>query len=167
MVYDKYRWKDGYVSVGKVKAQDVGERLHDLEQENGGLTPSLIVDEARSRKSILHPMFEWEDAKAAENWRQDQAQHIVRHIVTIAKGDMPEVRTWVSIVAPDDSVLDRNRIYISSKVAMADKQTRKQILQEAWSGILAWKERYKGYKELNALCDAINRAKKDKSGKAA
>ncbi len=167
MVYDQYKWKDGFVAVGKVKAQDVGERLHKLEKIDGGLTPSMIVEDARPKKSFMHPMFEWDDNKAAEKWREDQAQHVIRHIVTIAKDDMPEVRTYVSIIAPDNSVIDRNRIYLSSKVAMADKQTRKQILQEAWAGLLAWKERYKGYSELSALCAAIDKANIHTQGEAA
>ena len=170
MVYDEYRWKDGFVAVGGVEAQDVGERLHDLEKEHGGITPEIIIGDAVSENSVMHPMFEWNNDKAANHWRVNQARKIIQYIITIEKSGMPEVRTYVSIVAPDDSVLDRNRIYISSRVAMADKLTRKQVLQDAWNGILRWRERYKAYKELGALCEAIDkesRNKKARPGKVA
>jgi hypothetical protein len=44
--------------------------LERLAAEHGELTEQLIVDAARSPDSLLHSLFEWDDAKAAAKHRE-------------------------------------------------------------------------------------------------
>lgn len=43
-------------------------------------TPQALVDEARDPKSPLHKYFEWDDARAAEQYRLTQARYYMRSI---------------------------------------------------------------------------------------
>jgi hypothetical protein len=51
----------------------------DLEQR-GRLTPRDLVEAARDPESPLHAVFEWDDDKAADDWRIEQARRLIRSI---------------------------------------------------------------------------------------
>ena len=44
------------------------------------MTATAVVDAARPSGSQLHRYFEWDDIKAAESWRHEQARHLLRSI---------------------------------------------------------------------------------------
>ena len=52
-------------------------------------TPQQIVDRARDEKSELHKCFEWDDSKAAESWRRQQARQ-VRFFLRMESDEHPE-----------------------------------------------------------------------------
>ena len=55
------------------------EALKAIAERNGGLLrPQTVVDEARPEDSPLHNVFEWDDGVAAEKYRLDQAQRLIR-----------------------------------------------------------------------------------------
>jgi hypothetical protein len=51
----------------------------DLEKR-GRLTPRDLVDAARDPSSPLHSEFEWDDGKAADDWRIEQARRLIRSV---------------------------------------------------------------------------------------
>lgn len=55
------------------------EALKAIAKRDGGfLRPQAVVDEARAEESPLHGAFEWDDGVAAEKYRLDQAQRLIR-----------------------------------------------------------------------------------------
>lgn len=52
-------------------------RLLEL-QRRGRLTPSIVLKDARDKKSPLHSWFEWSDSKAAEAYRLQQARYLIK-----------------------------------------------------------------------------------------
>lgn len=56
------------------------KELRKLYDKNGVLTPTLVVDSARSEKNPLHPAFEWRDPVAAEQYRLHQARSLIRAV---------------------------------------------------------------------------------------
>lgn len=57
----------------------IKERLDELAVAHGGrLTAQQVLEEARSADSPLHGEFTWDNAKAAEERRLDQARHLLR-----------------------------------------------------------------------------------------
>lgn len=90
-----YQWKlSGLYSV---PAQTAGEELTRIHEKRGSLTPAGIVDESRPEHAPLHPVFEWDDWKAAEEWRKQQAKHLVCCIVVQqenAKSETVDVRAF-------------------------------------------------------------------------
>lgn len=46
--------------------KEMRARLEDLRRRDGLLQPAAVVEDARDESSPLHPLFEWDDRKAAE-----------------------------------------------------------------------------------------------------
>jgi hypothetical protein len=60
-----------------------GKELERINHANNGVTPQAVVDEARPEEAPLHPVFEWDDERAGENWRRYQARNLIRAVITI------------------------------------------------------------------------------------
>lgn len=133
-----YSWKKGAMSA--IDAQVAGEEFERLRvRQNGRLASRDVVDAARPASSPLHPAFEWDDAKAAEAWRVDQAGHMIRHIdVTFASGgkESEPIRAFVSVVR------DSDRAYTSVAHALSDAELRAQVVAQAWKELEAWRQRH-------------------------
>jgi len=68
----------------KVNPDDAAKELQRIQNIYGSITPEILVNEAKKRKSPLHAIFEWDDTKAAENYRLQQARILLNNIqVTI------------------------------------------------------------------------------------
>lgn len=57
-------------------------RIHD---ENGELTPPMVVEEARNDESPLHACFEWDDQKAGHSFRLWQARSLIRTVTFVVE----------------------------------------------------------------------------------
>ena len=53
------------------------QEIRKLENKNGCIKASEIVNEARSPESPLHDCFTWDNTKAAEKWRREEAQSLI------------------------------------------------------------------------------------------
>lgn len=90
-----YQWK--LPGLYSVPAQAAGEELARIHEKRGSLSPAGIVDASRPEQAPLHPVFEWDDWKAAEEWRKQQAKQLVCCIVIQqenAKSEPVEVRAF-------------------------------------------------------------------------
>ena len=148
-----YRWKRSAHIGGD--AQAVGEKLENLRLTHGGkLTPETVVKAARSKRSILHDSFEWDDSVAAARHRKDQARYLLRSITVVLvqeKGEKErEVRAFV-VVGPEKA-----KHYTSLIVAMSNKTSREQLVAEAWQELEEWRERFQEYEELGAIFQAMD-----------
>jgi hypothetical protein len=77
---EEFKWRPGAVNRG-VDPNTAHKEFERLRKEHGELTPSIVVDAARQSESALHPIFEWNDSKAAEEYRLGQARNVLRAIV--------------------------------------------------------------------------------------
>lgn len=148
-----YQWKPK--SQVAVEAQAAGERLETIRLRNrGSLTPAMVVKDARSEKSPLHPAFEWDDRRAAEKYRLDQASYIIRSIaVVVRNGDSEEpkvTRAFVSVTDEDDE-----RQYTSVSVALTDPVLRAQVLEQATRELAAFEAKYSELEELAPVFEAF------------
>ena len=83
-----YGWRQG--SRVNLDAQKVGEAIERLQKgQNDPLEPSTVVNAARDPASVMHPHFQWDDAIAAEAFREDQARDLVRSLtVDISRSNL-------------------------------------------------------------------------------
>lgn len=152
-----YQYK---VPYARVSAQTAGEELARIECEHGGLTPELVVDASRAESAPLHPVFEWDDKKAAESYRIVQAGSLIRN-VTVKIEEAPRmepVRAFVN-VAP---VGKRKGVFVSIKSAMDDEETRETVLARALAEFEKVKEKYKDLQELAGIFAEIDRLTMEK-----
>lgn len=148
----QYIWKNGGFHI---KAQVAGERLAQLAADNNNrLTPRMVVDDARPVESPLHPCFEWDDLRAAECYREDQARQVIRSI-RIAQnntgGDARVMRAYVNIV--EQVGQDAQHAYMSLAAVLADDVLRQQLLIKARADLIAFKQRYSEFAELASVAD--------------
>ena len=140
-----------------VDAQLVGESVALLAEDNGGVCPAwAMVDEARPSSSPLHPMFEWNDATAAEAYRREQARHHIRELRIVPEEDGEEpLQAFVHVIRLDgDSPVEGYRL--TSFVVKSEGEYA-QVLTEAKAGLIAWQRRYKHLSELSEVFGAIER----------
>lgn len=84
-----YKWKLAGLGKG-VDVALVVEELTRLQEVNRILTPEVVVRAAENSESVLHKLFEWDENKAAYNWRLQQARTILNNIeVTIITDGEP------------------------------------------------------------------------------
>lgn len=97
----KYRFRDSFRPKGVTPEVAEGE-LAAIHERNGELTPSVVVDAARPKGAPLHPVFEWDNKKAAEAYRVDQARNLIRavEIVTVTDGKESSAPIYVHIPTP-------------------------------------------------------------------
>ena len=147
-----YQYK---VPYARVSAQTAGEELARIEKEKGSLTPEMVVDESREDDAPLHPVFEWNDKKAAERYRIVQAGSLIRN-VTVKIEEVPRmepVRAFVN-VAP---VGKRKGVFVSIKSAMTDEDGRETVVARAMAELERVKEKYKDLQELAGIFAEIDR----------
>ena len=147
-----YKW------VGRafnVSADIVGKALEQLETDNGHIDPADLVEVARSEDSALHKLFEWNDSKAAELYRRNQAGTIIRSIsVSIEESKVPE-KAFINIV-PTDSGQKKNGIYVNLRDAMNSQKYREIILNNAKNEMKIFRSKYSHLEKLAKVLSAID-----------
>lgn len=152
-----YQWKRG--ARVSIDAQVAGERLDAIREANGGaLTPAAVVSDARAATSPLHPAFEWNDAAAADKYRETQAAYLIRSVVVVVREteEKPpsEVRAFVSVVQHEND--DDERSYTHVEVAMRDPSMRAQLLARAYAELQSWRKRYADLEEFASVYSMID-----------
>jgi hypothetical protein len=98
---DKFSFRAG-ARVSGVKPDVVGRELARIRKEHGGIKPEVVIDEARDETSPLHPVFTWDDSKAAHEYRLWQARALIRAVCVIS-ADQPDLTPRaVYVHVPDD-----------------------------------------------------------------
>lgn len=140
-----------------IEAQAAGEELERIRTfNNGRLESRMVVEAARPEDSPLHPAFEWDDVKAAEAWRVEQARHLIRVIEVVvekADGGHAPTRAFVSVVR------DTDRSYTSTAHALTDLDLRRQVLDSAWQELEAWRRRHAELIEFAKIFADIDEAR--------
>jgi len=125
-----YNWKEG--TRLRADAQKVGEELEEIKERDA----KTVLDVARrNKRSELHKCFEWDDMKAGEQYRLDQARRIMRIIVTDVeclihgKPQSVMIRAFESVrKIEDDGEPSRSMVYVKTLTALKDENYREQII---------------------------------------
>lgn len=87
----EYEWHPSFKSpMRHTDVRLVVKELKELNDTYGEVTPALLVEHSRNKKSLLHEYFEWNDAAAADSYRYRQAASLLSNIeVTIIREEKP------------------------------------------------------------------------------
>jgi hypothetical protein len=133
----------------KIEAETAYAELERIREERGKATASVVVEEATPKTSPLHPQFEWRDRVAAHEHRLAQARQMMRSLVVIKKSrNDPSPERRVLIAVQDQAHPKGERQYVTVADALADPDTRAQVLDEALSRLLAVYSQYSYLSEL-------------------
>lgn len=163
-----YQFKIGAHISGD--AQKVGERLEAIRIKNDGLTPTVVLNDARQESSVLHGYFEWDDSLAAEKYRLDQAGHLIRCVTVVYPDQKLEadprqisLESVPAVVEAPRSVRafvavkrDGERLYESTERAMGDDEMRRQVLAQAHDELASVGRKYRELQELAGVFLALD-----------
>ena len=140
-----YQWK--IPGIIPTDAQTAGNELDRIYQERGELNPAYIVDESRPEYAPLHPCFEWDDERAAEEFRKAQARCIVRNITVVCdtKEEPQNVRAFVRVQST----------YQPINIVLDDVDKTQELLQSALRELKAFRDKYKTISALAPVLSAI------------
>lgn len=125
--------------------------LDSIYRANGTLTPGMVVDAARDETSPLHECFEWDDAKAGEQYRLTQAAHLIRRCRVIHETDDGGKRNMRAYLPVADPEQHRPYAYQPTREALADPVSRRLILTRMDREWRQFKARYGMYREYAEL----------------
>ena len=157
MVQSTYKWLDG--ARVKANAQAIGEELEKIRQKNKGkLTPPLVVENAKNKTSPLHRCFEWDDSKAAQQFRIQQANYMIRCIVVVYEenglSQKKPIKAFVSLKDDNDK-----SFYTSMYTAMSNDEMREQVLRLGYLELVSWQRKYQSFREFAKIFVQIKRLK--------
>lgn len=141
-----YQWKEGSRKQGDATA--VGQALESI---GPAITASSVVEKARSKKSVLHPYFEWDDTTAAEEYRLVQARELIRAVVIVVENkkqpDSPiTIRAYEHVEREDGS--SPKTAYIPITQVLADEELRTQVISRLYDTIAEAEATAKKYEYL-------------------
>lgn len=141
-----YQWKSG--SRIKANPEEAGKQFEEL-AETVGLTAETVLDANRPEDAPLHEEFEWRDDIAAEEWRKQQARHLINCICfSVEKQDGNEqVRAFFTTTETNG--------YESLEAIVIVENKYKSLLSKALSELSAFERKYSTLKELKPVFDAI------------
>lgn len=138
----------------KVPAQVVGELCEQLQNSAAGLSPRTLLDASRQPSDPLHGEFEWDDTKAAENYRLHQAAGIIRNIVIVTaeeNGDVKQDRGFVSIPGGTSN-------YVTLDSAFHNDEWKAHLLEQARLDMITFLGKYRRLQELAGVNAAMQAA---------
>lgn len=152
-----YLWREGTRWRGK--AQEIGERIEHIRIAAGGtITPHDVVEEARHEASPLHPVFEWDNQKAADHYRVDQARQLVSDVMVVYAEEVEgasrdPMRAFASVSQDGNATA-----YTGTLDAMRSPAMRASVLAQAKKELEGWRRRYRHYQELAAAVERVDEA---------
>ena len=124
------------------------QRIYD---KYGELTPSIVVKEARKKKSILHPYFTWDASEALEKHLLHEARMLMNRIdvVIVEKGAEPEdstmrVRFLHNVRDPDTGT----RSYQLLPTVMRDENMRGIVTNQIRDQLRSMRVKYAIWKDI-------------------
>jgi hypothetical protein len=125
----------------------------------GKVSPKELLEASRAKSSELHHYFEWNDKKAAEQYRIRQAGAMLRCLAVIDdEGD--EIKAYHSCRLEGENVS-----YFSNEQIRNAPDLSRQVIAKAKQELILWKARYDKYQEFFAVVREINKLERMKHGK--
>lgn len=140
-------WRPG-LDLYKADAQKVADEISAIGED---VTPRQIVDRARDSETELHKCFEWDDSKAADKYRLQQARSIVCNLVIKESVDKPEtipVRVFHKTEGTSG--------YKPLALVVKDPDEYSKLLAQALSELRAFKLKYHSLSELSEILALID-----------
>lgn len=145
--------------LNKKQATAAAKVLDEIVAEKGHVKPSYVIDAARPAHSPIHSLFTWDNTKAAEKWREEEARSLIRSI-RVVRDDVsirsqPVIRRYMSVTAVDGEAAFEGDAYLSADQIANDDDYREQTLHVALQDLQAWQTKYDGLKEFFGVYSEI------------
>lgn len=132
------------------------EEIETIREKNGKVTPELVVEFAKDKKTALHGRFEWDETKAAAAYRIEQARRVLRVFVKLEDGENGnpvKVRAFISL--PSDRKIGNE--YRTIEDVLKNPEWRSEMLDMAKKELKSFKEKYRAFSELAGIHEEIDK----------
>jgi hypothetical protein len=153
-----FKWSPG--ASFKCDAQQVGEYLEELREQNGGLLTADDVwqDAAANEDAPHHDDFEWDVDEAAKRHWRERARDLLRHIAVVrVHMDEPDegVAAFVNVTTDESQ-----RGYVSVDAVVENEDYRAQAVRQCLKMLKGLQRRFGWLEELQPIWAAIRSAEK-------
>jgi len=149
----QYSWKRR--PNGGPKASVAGKYIQQLARKNHGVSAEVLVEAASNPGSPLHECFEWDDTKAAAEYRKVQARLILRSLtVTVQEDDDHEPVQVNAFVC-----LEEGPEYLSVQSVVSDEDMDLRYKRILLEDLRQCKRKVQAYKEFTEVVQAIDRVR--------
>lgn len=123
---------------------------------NGVLNPAKVVEAARHKDSPIHNQFTWDNTRAAELYRLEEARRMIRVVVIVDQTTKKETRAWVSLSTERHPIAGGYR-----RIEKVSKNpiSRAQMLADAIAEMQYFRTKYGRLRELADVFAAMDRIK--------
>lgn len=122
----QYKSRRGSIFSDK-EAETIGIELERIKESNGNLTTKGVLKESEKIDSKLHKYFDWDNKKASQMWREQQARNIIANIVEIVIIDNKPIKQR-SFLSVSKGQAGASNIYITIEEAVDNVDYKKQLL---------------------------------------
>jgi len=139
--------------------QSKADRIKALADKHGGITPEIVLADARKKSSPLHKHFVWDDTQAAEKYRLVQAAELIRRIkVTYeyAPEKIVSVRAYHAIAPQhgEEGEDDNGRaVYVT--LATALESYHDQLMEQCRRDMAAFRQKYAALQQVSHIVEAM------------
>lgn len=147
-----YQWKSG--SCIKANPQAVGEQMEMLAASESGLTAETLLEANKPEDAPLHNDYEWNDTKAAANWRFHQSRHFMNSLVTVHVDESSTDEQAEPLIVR--AVFPTGQSHYEPLSAIVKEQSKyDKLLETAFRELQSFKKKYETLKELQPVFDAM------------
>ena len=150
-----YQWKSGARIKGDAQAS--GELFEQLAATEKGLTAETLLEANKPKSAPLHNDYEWNDKKAAHEWRLHQSRNFIHSIVTV---EVQEDQNAAQAEPLRAFFITTEKHKYEPLTAIVEEQSKyDRLLETALSELLAFKRKYEALTELQPVFDAMKEVK--------
>ena len=140
--------------MNKPSRKEIDAEISRIYNEKGSITPDLVIKAASDPNNVLHHLFEWDDTKASNSYRVDQARHI---ITSVRINIVTESRTISAVSYVRDPRLPNDQQgYISVAKLKTDKDLAKDSIRYEFQRAYAHLHRAKTHAEILGMEDQVS-----------
>jgi hypothetical protein len=123
-------------------------------RERGELTAAKLVEVSRPENAPLHKAFEWNDAQAAEKWREQQARVIIGNLRFVVDGDAEPIKAYYNLRAEEPK-------YESLEAILKSENDTSLMLRNALRDLNVFRAKYGRLKALSNVFAAVDQLQID------
>jgi hypothetical protein len=129
-----YKWKDGFHT--KLNAEIVHQEFDKI---GDCITADEVVKRAKNPKSKLHNHFEWDDIKAAHEFRLTQARTMISSLIFIPEDSKQEMKCYENVIINDQ------RVYAPIEMIFDNTDMYEQVFKDAKNIIRSLDDKLRNY----------------------
>lgn len=149
-----YQWRVGYnFKADPGKAANVMNKL----ARDGQLNAENLIEVSKPKDAPLHDDFEWDDTKAAENWRKQQGRCMINSLLMIPEETDKEeakepIRAFFKVAHVDSAQ------YESTTILIRTQNGRDALRDQAQKELNSYRQKYRTVLEWTGAKVEIDKA---------